>query len=536
MGTDAHVVAPPAPTIASEASRKPAAPALTRRASLTAVAALLDYFVKAGVSLVVTPILVGGLGRTLFGIWEMLGRIVGYMAATDGRSTEALRLVIAQQQDADAATRQRSVGAAMAVFLLMVPLVALVGGTLAWFSPQITHAPPEQYANVRIAAAFLVASFLFTGLSAIPESVLRGMNLGYKRMGFQASLSILAGGLAALAVYQGWGLPGIGASQIVRALIIGVCYWWLVRKYVSWFSVARPARANVKSLLSMSVWLSVGDLVSKLLLASDVIILGAVISPAAVTTYVLTGYAARTGLGIFVFTAGSAMAGFGGVLGQGHVERAVKLRSELLTMTWLFATVVGATILAWNQSFLNLWVGAHNYAGPWVDLLIVLVVSQTAFIRTDAYIIDAALRPRGRVVIGAITMVATLALGITLTHFFGILGLCAGMLIGRAIQSVAYPLIVRACLKHPKRTAGEILAAIRLALVTAFLFAGANLVSRNCQAPSWPVWLLAVGMSVAVFGAVALVLGPTAEARRTLISRIRTILTGLRPARPKEAA
>ena len=286
----------------------------------------------------------------------------------------------------------------------------------------------------------------------------------------------------------------------------------------------------------MSVGLSVGDLVSKLLLASDVIILGAVISPAAVTTYVLTGYAARTGLGIFVFTAGSAMPGFGGLLGQGQVERAVKLRSELLTMTWLFATVVGATILAWNQSFLNLWVGAHNYAGPWVDLLIVLVVSQTALIRTDAYIIDAALRPRGRVLISVVTMVATLALGITLTHFFGILGLCVGMLIGRAIQSVAYPLIVRGCLKDPKRTTGEVLAAIRLALVTAFLFAGANLLSRNFQAPGWLTWIPAVMLSAAVFGFVALILGPTPEARRTLISRIRAILAGLRPARPKEAA
>lgn len=534
MGTNAQVVPPPA--IATEAPARPAAPALTRRASLTAVAALLDYFVKAAVSLVVTPILVGGLGRTLYGIWEMLGRIVGYMAATDGRSTEALRLVISQQQDADDATKRRSVGAAMTVFLLMLPLVAVVGGTLAWFSPQITHAPPEQYANVRLACAFLVASFLFTGLSAIPESVLRGMNLGYKRMGFQASLSILAGGLAALAVYEGWGLPGIGASQIVRALIIGVCYWFLVRKYVSWFSVSRPSRANVKGLLSMSVWLSLGDLVSKLLLASDVIILGLVIAPAAVTTYVLTGYAARTGLGIFVFTAGSAMPGLGGVLGQGRIDRAVKLRSELLTMTWLFATVVGATILAWNHSFLNLWVGAHNYAGPWVDLLIVLVVAQTAFIRTDSYIIDAALRPRGRVVVGVFTMLATLALGITLTHAFGILGLCLGMLIGRAIQSVAYPVIVRACIKHPKRTVGEVLAAIRLALVTAALFAGANVLSRNFLAPTWPVWILAVVSSVALFGALALVLGPTTEARRTLIRRIRAMAAGLRPASSKEAS
>ena len=124
-----------------------------------------------------------------------------------------------------------------------------------------------------------------------------------------------------------------------------------------------------------------------------------------------------------MFTAGAAMPGFGGVLGQKQFARAVQLRRELRTMTWLFTTIVGATVLIWNPSFLHLWVGSKNYAGPVVNLLIVLVISQTAFIRTDSYIIDAALRPRGRVVIGALTVIATLGLGILLTHLFGIVGL-----------------------------------------------------------------------------------------------------------------
>ena len=535
MATDAGVVTgsaipdvPPIPP--PPATRRGAAPAkaLTRRASLTALASLLDYFVKAAVSLVITPILVGGLGRTLYGIWEMLNRIVGYMAATDGRPTEALRLVISQQQAEDHTIKRRSVGAALVVWLLMIPLVGLVGGILAWLSPTITHAPIERATDVRIACGLLVVSFLFTGLAAVPESVLRGMNLGYKRMGLQASLSIVAGGLAAWAVHEGWGLPGIGVSQIVRAMIIGLCFWVLVRKYVPWFSIARPTRADIKALLGMSIWLSVGELVSKLLLASDVLILGWIISPAVVTTYVLTAYAARTGLGIFVFTAGSAMPGLGGVLGEGQMKRAVQLRRELQMLTWLFVTVVGATILVWNRSFLTLWVGARNYAGPWVDLLIVLVVGQTAFIRIDSYIIDAALRPKGRVLVGAITVIATLALGITLTHAFGILGLSLGMLMGRAIQSIAYPLIVRSCLNHPERTAAARFAAIRFGLTTILLLATANLLGRHVTAPSWFIWLPGVVLTLLLFATVAMTVGPSASDRLIVVRRVRTMVTGLR--------
>jgi O-antigen/teichoic acid export membrane protein len=535
MGTEALSVGSP-PTTPQAPTAVKTEPALTRRASLTALASLLDYFVKAGVSLVVTPILVGGLGRTMYGIWEMLGRIVGYMAATDGRPTEALRLVISQQQDLDTTIKRRSVGAALVVWLLMIPLVALVGGILAWFAPHLTHAPLEHYTEVRIACAFLVASFVFTGLAAIPESVLRGMNLGYKRMGLQASLSIVAGGLAAWAVQAGYGLPGVGVSQIVRAAIIGLCYWLLVRKYVAWFNVSRPTKADIKGLFGMSVWLSAGDLLSKLLLASDVLILGWVVAPAAVTTYVLTGYAARTGLGIFVFTAGSAMPGYGGVLGQGQIDRAVQLRRELLTLTWLFTTVVGATTLAWNHSFLSLWIGARNYAGPWVDLFIVMVVAQTAFIRTDSYIIDAALRPKSRVIMGAFTVVATLGLGITLTHAFGILGLTIGMLLGRGIQSISYPIIARKCLHHPVRTMAGKIEAVRLAAMTAALFAAANIFSRHFRATSWPIWLLGVTASLVLFGALALFVAPTPTTRKKILRRIRNMAVGLRKRRSSTPA
>jgi O-antigen/teichoic acid export membrane protein len=521
MATDAGFATPLA-----EPVRRPAT--LTSRASLTAVASLLDYSVKAVVQLIITPILVGALGRSLYGMWEMLGRLVGYMAAADGRSTDALRLLIAQQQGADDTTKRRSVGAALAVWVLMFPLVAVVGGALAWLAPALTHAPAASHAAVRLTCVLLVVSFMFTGLAAVPESVLRGMNLGYKRMGLQAGLSVLVGVLVAWTVKAGFGLPGMGASQIARALIAGVVFWFLVRRYVPWFKVGRPTRAAIKRLFGMSVWLSVGDLVAKLLLASDVLILGWIISPAAVTTYVLTGYAARTGLGVFVFTAGAAMPGLGGVLGEKKFASAVKIRHELRMLTWLFTTVIGATILVWNHSFLHLWVGSRNYAGPWVDLLIVCVVLQTAFIRTDSYIIDAALRPRERVLIGAITVVATLGLGVLLTHALGIVGICLGLLAGRAIQSVSYPLIVHSCLQKPKQNMAERLAAIRMALMTALLFAAASIAGRTIVASSWPVWIGGVALSFAFFAAVTLFLGPTTGDRRVIIGRVRTMVAGLR--------
>src|SRR5947207_13142475 len=54
----------------------PRAPTLTGRASLNAVQSLLDYGAKLGVGLVVTPIVVTGLGRSPLGAWVMRNRLV----------------------------------------------------------------------------------------------------------------------------------------------------------------------------------------------------------------------------------------------------------------------------------------------------------------------------------------------------------------------------------------------------------------------------------------------------------------------------
>src|SRR3989442_7842987 len=88
------VPVPDAVRIATPLADAPRPATLTQRASLNVIASLLDYGAKVAVGLVVVPILVGGLRRSLYRVWEMLGRLVGYIAAGDGRPSPALRLAV----------------------------------------------------------------------------------------------------------------------------------------------------------------------------------------------------------------------------------------------------------------------------------------------------------------------------------------------------------------------------------------------------------------------------------------------------------
>jgi len=499
------------------------APTLTQKASLTVVAYGLEYGAKLAVGLVVTPILVSRLGQALYGVFEMLGRLTSYVAPLSGRPPEALRLVVASRQAAhDASAERRAVGGALVVWLLFLPVATAVGALLTWYAPALAGVDPAFAGTVRLACAALLGAVLLGGLLAVPESVLFGMNLGYKRMELQAGLSVVGGVVTAAAAYAGLGLAGVSGAQLVVAGITGLCYWGIARAYVSWFGAERPTRSDIRALFAMSGWLSLGDLIAKLLLASDLVILGAMRSPSLVTTYVLTSYAARAAVNLYSAAVSAAMPGLGDLIGRKQFAWAALVRREILGLTWLFVTAVGATILLWNHSFVALWVGPGQWAGPTVDLLIVLTAVQTAFIRTDSSIIDAALHPWSRVRVGAVAALLTLSAMVVLTHWWGLPGLCLGILMGRAVQTVLYPRLVRASLHGAEPE--QLRATARPLVAMAVVFAAAAALGSRILAPGWVTWAGGVALTLALASAIAFVGGLAPDARRAVIARARAMV------------
>jgi hypothetical protein len=76
--------APPSPSIA------PAQTRFTQRATLTFVSRLLQYGARIAVQVGVTPIVIHGLGVTLYGAWLMIQQTIGYLAMTDMRPASTL--------------------------------------------------------------------------------------------------------------------------------------------------------------------------------------------------------------------------------------------------------------------------------------------------------------------------------------------------------------------------------------------------------------------------------------------------------------
>jgi hypothetical protein len=190
--------------------------------------------------------------------------------------------------------------------------------------------------------------------------------------------------------------------------------------------------------------------------------------------------------------------------------------------TWLFITVVGAAILLWNRAFLGLWVGPDRYAGMWIDLLIVVIAAEAAFLRVDAYIIDAALQPRSRVVLQAVAAAVTLVAGIAFTHWWGLVGLCTAVVIGRGVMAAGYPILVRTRLGIPAASLLDRMAVTRLVAITGAVWTSAVLLAPRVTPAGWTVWAGGVAATMLVVAAVSLALAPAA-ARGAILRRLSSI-------------
>lgn len=495
---------------------------LTQKAYLNTVASFLDYGAKVAVASLVTPLLVAGLGSSLFGIWLMLSNLVTYISAADGRPTQALKWVIANQQAIDdPALKRRYVGSALTVWLLFLPILTVLSSVLIWFAPTITKVSPAQFLTVRLSCGLLVVNFLLTNLIALPESVLRGMNLGYKRMGLQASLEVVGGVLTVGALYLGSGLIGLSGAQIILTALTGVLFWVVVKKYVSWFGIARPSMAEVRSFLRISNWWFVWSWITKLMMASDVVILGVIASAQLVTTYVLTGYAGLTLLSLVTITIGAVTPGLGGVIGQKNYQKAIALCDEMMATSWLFVTAAGSTILLWNRSFISLWVGPKHFAGFWPNLLIVLVMTQLVFIRNHTYVIDLTLKMRRKVIVGTISLALSIGLSAILIPPLGITGLCIGMLAGRLLLTIYYPILVNSYLGNSQRR--RLGRNLQRLLSMGILFVGSAYLGERLQSHHWIEWVVGVVISFCLIFLIALLTGLKADERLPLLKRIKTV-------------
>lgn len=415
-------------------------------AKFNAISGYSSFVLKALLTFFISPFLVATLGSVDFGIWKACQKFLDFATIADGRATQALKWVIANKEsDNNFNEKRQAVGSALLVWLKFLPLLFVIIGTIVFFLPSLLNGlGEEKYSLVRSVGLILGINILLHPLLGIPDAVLVGINRGYRSTIIQSFWLVVSNIVMIVFAAIGFGLLPIASVVLMATIFNGLTILWIAKKGIPWFGINKPGKADFRNFFNFSIWILAWSLVAKLMLSSEILLLGFLVGPELVTKYTFMSYVLQLGLAISLLTGSSITPGLGKYIGAGEMEKAAKFIKNFRELIFFIAVVFASLILLFNHSFVFLWVGDSFFMGDTVNTLIAISFIQLVLIRKESQIQDLSLNIKKKVLIGFAGSLLCFFLAILFYNLLNdrIEGVFIGIIIGRLLLSVMFPVLV----------------------------------------------------------------------------------------------
>lgn len=372
----------------------------------------LNFVVMAAVGFIVNPLLLTALGPLIFGVWKSLQRYLDFATVADGRASQALKWIVASRSAHSDLDRQRDVGAAIRVWLHWLPAAALVAAAVTVTLPILIRGIPDDYRSlVFITAGILSANTILAGLLAIPDSVLVGVNKGYKSMLVTTAAFVVTNAAMVVAAFSVWPLWSLAVIVLLAAVANGAVTLFIARRNVSWWGASRPTVSDLRRVHGYSAWTLGWVIVDKLFLASELIVVSVMVGAVGVTQYTFTSYVMQFVLSIALVTASGFMPVLGAQFGASNLTDAADRTRSVRHLVVGVAVLGTGAVLAFNGEFVTMWAGADQYLGVTINTLLALGGLQLALIRMDGQILDVTMRIAPKVLVGLLSSTGGIVAG-----------------------------------------------------------------------------------------------------------------------------
>jgi O-antigen/teichoic acid export membrane protein len=472
----------------------------SRRAAWTFTLSLAATASGVVAALITTPLLLRYLGDDRVGAYRVAAEWIAYLALFDFGIVGALQVAFSKAMGTgDRAGVAAAVRAGMRAGLLLAGLAALFGLGLAFAAPHLLRGmSAELAAELRFGLLVALIAVLFTPLVAFRPLAEAGQR-GYVVQIAVMAQSWLTAGLAIGLAAAGAGLPG---QFLAVAIGNGAASLILLRdalkNYPGLLSSAVPTAALP---VALSGSMFAFNLLSRIGLHSDAIIIGLTLGPAAVVAFVVTQRLLLLA-DLQVMALGSAAwAALAELYHQGQGDQFNHRLTQLTRWTGVFAFALLVPTVAAAQLFVELWVGAERFGGH----LLVVATATYVWVHTLSALWGWPLVTTGRVR----AVLPIYFLGIPLNVAISIAGAIhigvAGPALGSAIGTAAVwmwwlPLLLRRTFDTPLRplaraAAGPALLGLPLIAATFFLFK--SLPMDWWGLPVWSRWFALGGLMMA---------------------------------------
>jgi len=376
--------------------------ARTRATLISLLASYAGASITIVKGVVFVPLYLHFLGIDLYGAWLASGNVVGLLGMLDVGIGSVIQQTLAESWGKSNTPRfVRLAGAGLLCTGVISLVVVAAGMGASPFVPRIIGA--QQAIRADLSLAFVLATvgaactLLLGTLLAISAAWQRTQVGAVARISGQLVEVVCVGG----GLFAGFGVISLGMGALagaVTAVAIGaiqtVNHWRALQ-------LPRPVAARAEAIELART--AAPSMLSRIALQIDanveVAFVSALISPSSAAVYAMTDRILKVAMSFINPIANSAFSSlshFFGVNGARATEKPVR---ELLGAWSLVVAAVLPALLAFNQDFTSLWVGATNYGGLALntaffasetlggrEMLFSMVLVSTGAFRTAAWI------------------------------------------------------------------------------------------------------------------------------------------------------
>jgi O-antigen/teichoic acid export membrane protein len=466
-----------------------------------------------------SPFLVHRLGDSVYGVWVLIGSLVGYLGLLDfGITPSTVKYVAEHRARGDIESINRVMTAGLAIYSVMGLASLLISLAIAFSFNDLFRSPLDD----RLAAEVVLLAGLNLALT-FPASPFVGLVRGYQRYDVDAGITtfniVARSALLVVLLVRGHGILALSLVTLgfdMLRLIYLIRWAYRLNPRLE-FRREYLNRGQVARLFNYSMYVFFCVFGQQSLFYASSVIIGALLSTASVTIYSI---ASR--LVIYLYQLISEMVG---VLAPtaSHLEakedhggiRDLLILSNKYAL--LVALPVASVFFALGEDFISLWMGRqYGHSAAVLHLLTAAILIHLLRMPAETVLLGMG-RHRITALITFLQAIANIALSLLLVGRFGMIGIALGQLIPAIIcTGAALPVYFARHLdlslkEYLKRSIPSPIA--MQAPLLALLFC----IRELAQPQSLLIFFLEAGLALVLYGALALSFSTSPAERRALL-------------------
>jgi O-antigen/teichoic acid export membrane protein len=423
---------------------------MRKRLALNTASNVFTLFLKLGITFIMTPIFIKNMGNHDYGIWEMIGAVIGYMGILDMGIRPATSRFASGFIAKNDETSLRSLYATTWYFLLAVGLLIALSLTFwALFFPELLSSKGATDSTKYTWFLLIIAvQLLITFPSYTAESYLEAYQEYYLKNNITIVNSIIGSAILFVYINPDNALVLLALCNAIGGSIKYLFLIWVLQYRRPFLSLRRAyfSLVQLKELLRFSIKTVVQGIASRIESATDSLVIGLIMGPASVPLYSvpanLVGYVRMISWN-FTHVFMPYFSALNAVEDQKQIQK-VYLMGSKLTIAPTLILSIGIVLL--GADFLGIWVGAEiaNSAESFLWVMVGFIslpllnpMSNRYLTAIDKHIFFAKWQP--------LFALMNLALSLLLIDPLGIFGVALGSLIPGLIFQ---PILLAFCCKY----------------------------------------------------------------------------------------